>query len=160
MALSDVILAATLNNLAERYKEEGRYADAEPLYKRVLAINEKARGPDHLSVALALNDLAELYRGQGRYADAEPLYKRSLAIRDAAAGALRLRRTRPSAARHVRFRSSARDGRRPTGRARRGIQSTGLGLHRWRPLSKRIARRRLAGMTQRAAAEARLRPFK
>jgi hypothetical protein len=28
MALFDVILAATLNNLAEHYKEEGRYADA------------------------------------------------------------------------------------------------------------------------------------
>ena len=79
MALSDVILAATLNNLAERYKEEGRYADAEPLYKRVLAINEKAFGPDHPSVALALNDLAELYKEEGRYADAEPLYKWALA---------------------------------------------------------------------------------
>jgi tetratricopeptide (TPR) repeat protein len=79
MALFDVILAATLNNLAELYKEEGRYADAEPLYKRVLAINEKALGPDHPSVALALNDLAELYKEEGRYADAEPLYKRALA---------------------------------------------------------------------------------
>ena len=79
MALSDVILAATLNNLAERYKEEGRYADAEPLYKRLLAINEEAHGPDHPSVALALNDLAELYKEEGRYADAEPLYKRALA---------------------------------------------------------------------------------
>ena len=28
MALSDVILAAKLSNLAELYKEEGRYADA------------------------------------------------------------------------------------------------------------------------------------
>ena len=46
MALFDVILAAALNNRAELYKEEGRYADAEPLYKRVLAINEKAHGPD------------------------------------------------------------------------------------------------------------------
>ena len=79
MALFDVILASTLNNLAERYKEEGRYADAEPLYQRVLAINEKARGPDHPSVALALNDLAELYKEEGRYADADPLNKRALA---------------------------------------------------------------------------------
>ena len=79
MALFDVILAATLNNQAELYKEEGRYADAEPLYKRLLAINEKAHGPDHPSVALALNDLAELYKEEGRYADAEPLYKRALA---------------------------------------------------------------------------------
>jgi tetratricopeptide (TPR) repeat protein len=79
MALSDVILAATLNNLAELYKEEGRYADTEPLYKRVLAINEKALGPDHPDVALALNNLAGLYSAQGRHADAEPLYKWALA---------------------------------------------------------------------------------
>ena len=79
MALSDVILAATLNNLAERYKEEGRYADAEPLYKRALAIREKALGPDHPDVAQSLNNLADLYTAQGRYADAEPLYKRALA---------------------------------------------------------------------------------
>src|SRR5215213_11418930 len=72
MALSDVILASTLNNLAERYKQEGRYADAEPLYKRVLAINEKARGPDHRSIALALNDLAELYKEEGRLRPCRP----------------------------------------------------------------------------------------
>ena len=78
MALSDVILAATLNNQAERYKEEGRYADAEPLYKQVLAIHENVHGPNHADVALALTDLAELYKEAGRYDDAEPLYKRAL----------------------------------------------------------------------------------
>ena len=30
---------------------KARYADAEPLYKRSLAINEKALGPDHPDVA-------------------------------------------------------------------------------------------------------------
>ena len=79
MALSDVILAATLNNQAELYKEQGRYADAEPLYKRALAIRENALGPDHLDVAQSLNNLADLYSAQGRHADAEPLYKRALA---------------------------------------------------------------------------------
>ena len=38
------------------------------------AINEKARGPDHRSVALALNDLAELYKEEGRYGHADPLW--------------------------------------------------------------------------------------
>ena len=79
MALFDVILAATLNNQAELYKEEGRYADAEPLYKRALATWKKARGPDHPDVAQSLNNLADLYSAQGRYADAEPLYNRALA---------------------------------------------------------------------------------
>jgi hypothetical protein len=46
-----------------------RYADAEPLYKRSLAINERALGPDHPDVALSLNNLAQLYQAQGRYAN-------------------------------------------------------------------------------------------
>ena len=65
------------------YQEEGRYAEAEPLYKRALAIREKALGPDHpdyFLVAQSLNKLAAFYGHQGRYAEAEPLYKRALAI--------------------------------------------------------------------------------
>ena len=70
----------SLNNLAVLYDEQGRYAEAEPLYKRALAIREKALGPDHPDVATSLNNLALLYDDQGRYADAEPLFKRALAI--------------------------------------------------------------------------------
>ena len=76
----------SLNNLAALYRTQGRYAEAEPLYKRSLAIREKALGPDHPDVAQSLNNLAVLYEEQGRYADAEPLYKRSLAIREKALG--------------------------------------------------------------------------
>ena len=76
----------SLNNLAVLYTEQGRYAEAEPLYKRALAIDEKALGPDHPDVATALNNLAGLYDDQGRYAEAEPLYKRALAIREKALG--------------------------------------------------------------------------
>jgi tetratricopeptide (TPR) repeat protein len=65
---------------------QGRYAEAEPLYQRSLAIDEKALGPDHPSVATSLNNLAELHKAQGRYVDAEPLYKRSLAIKEKAPG--------------------------------------------------------------------------
>ena len=60
----------------------GRYAEAEPLYRRSLAIREKQLGPDHPDVATSLNNLADLYRSMGRYAEAEPLYRRSLAIRE------------------------------------------------------------------------------
>ena len=65
---------------------QGQYAQAEPLYKRSLAIWEKALGPDHPDVATSLNNLAVLYHTQGQYAQAEPLYKRSLAIREKALG--------------------------------------------------------------------------
>ena len=37
---------------------QGRYAEAEPLYERALAVQEKALGPQHPAVANSLNDLA------------------------------------------------------------------------------------------------------
>ena len=49
--------ATSLNSLAALYRAQGKCAEMEPLYKRVLAIREKALGPDHPSVA---NDLKEL----------------------------------------------------------------------------------------------------
>ncbi len=65
---------------------QGRYAEAEPLYKRSLAIREKVLGPEHPGVAQSLNNLAALYKAQGQYAEAEPLYQRALAIREKALG--------------------------------------------------------------------------
>ena len=34
------VIAVCLNNLANLYRDQGRYAEAEPLYKRALAIRE------------------------------------------------------------------------------------------------------------------------
>src|SRR5712671_6523173 len=61
---------------------QGRHADAEPLYKRALAIREKALGPDHRDVAQSLHNLGLLYGSQRRYADAEQVYQRALTIRE------------------------------------------------------------------------------
>jgi hypothetical protein len=61
--------------LADLYRYQGRYVDAEPLYKRSVLILEGTFGPDHPKVATSLTNLAELYRVEGRYVDAEPLYK-------------------------------------------------------------------------------------
>ncbi len=82
----DPRLATSLNNLAGLYHQQGKYNEAEPLYKRSLAIVEKALGHEHPHVATSLNNLAELYRFQGKFVDAEQLYKRSLAIREKALG--------------------------------------------------------------------------
>ena len=79
-------MANSLNNLASIYFLQGKFAEAEPLYKRSLTIWEKALGPDHPNVAASLNNLAELYYDQGKYSEAEPLFNRSLAIRERALG--------------------------------------------------------------------------
>lgn len=69
-----------LNKLAVLYTEQGRYTEAQPLYKRALAIAEKGLGPDHPDVGRNLIALALLYFLQGRNGEAEPFYKRAIAI--------------------------------------------------------------------------------
>ncbi len=83
----DPRLAASLNNLAALYDTQGKYAQAEPLYRRALAIREKVLGPEHPAVATSLNNLAGLYYAQGKYTQAEPLFQRALAIREKTLGA-------------------------------------------------------------------------
>ncbi len=39
--------ANSLGNLAVLYASQDRYGEAEPLFKRALAINEKMLGPEH-----------------------------------------------------------------------------------------------------------------
>ena len=73
-------LAGALNNLAEVYSGMGRDAESEPLYKRALAVMEKAVGLESVDIAIEINNLAALYQRQLRYAEAEPLFKRALAL--------------------------------------------------------------------------------
>ena len=73
-------VATSLNNLAGLYETQGHYVQAEPLYKRSLAIYEKAHGPDHPDVAMSLNNLAILYRATKRETQAEELEKRAARI--------------------------------------------------------------------------------
>ncbi|CAM9524664.1 unnamed protein product, partial [Ectocarpus sp. 13 AM-2016] len=60
---------------------QGKYDEAEPLYRRSLAIDEEAFGRDHPDVATNLNNLAGLLDGQGRYMEAIALLEKALAIR-------------------------------------------------------------------------------
>ena len=53
-------LTTSLNDLGALYRAQGKYAEAEPLLKRSLAIREKALGPDHLDVSTSLSNLAML----------------------------------------------------------------------------------------------------
>ncbi len=76
----DTRLATSLNNLALLYHDEGKYAEAEPLYQRALAINEKTLGPEHPSVALSLENYAELLRKTGREEEASSMEARAEAI--------------------------------------------------------------------------------
>jgi CHAT domain-containing protein/Tfp pilus assembly protein PilF len=80
-------VAQTLNNLGLVRAAQGRYTEAEELYRRALAIREQALGANHPAVGESLNNLANTYQSQGKYGEAEDLLKRALAIREQALGA-------------------------------------------------------------------------
>jgi tetratricopeptide (TPR) repeat protein len=76
----DPQFAFSLNQLAILYNSQGKYNEAEPLYRRSLSIREKQLGENHPDFAQSLNNLADLYYSQGKYEEAELLYRRSLSI--------------------------------------------------------------------------------
>jgi tetratricopeptide (TPR) repeat protein len=77
----DLMEAANLLYRVGHYLQEcARYEEAEPLYRRALAIDKKQFGAEHPYIATTLNNLALLYTAQGRYEEAEPLYREVLTI--------------------------------------------------------------------------------
>lgn len=67
-------------------QEQGKYSEAEALYRRALLINEKALGKQHPYVAANLSKLTVLYFEQGKYAEAESLFQHVLQISEKALG--------------------------------------------------------------------------
>jgi tetratricopeptide (TPR) repeat protein len=74
-------VATSLDNLANLYYAQGKYAEAEPLYQRALGIREKALGPEHPNVATVLENYAVLLRQTGRESHATEMEARAKAIR-------------------------------------------------------------------------------
>jgi len=71
-----------LNNfLAWLYQGQGKYAEAEALYKQSLVIFEKALGPEHPNMAQGLENYAALLRKTNREAEATRMEARAKAIR-------------------------------------------------------------------------------
>lgn len=79
-------VANALNRLAHLYSKQGKYAEAELLYQRVLPIYKQQSKPEHWLVyppnrlPSPLNALANLSLEQGKYAEAEQLYQHALSI--------------------------------------------------------------------------------
>ena len=69
-----------MNALGLYLEARTQYADAEPLMRRALAIDEAAYGNEHPEVATYLNNLAHFLQATNRIADAEPLIPRALAF--------------------------------------------------------------------------------
>ena len=63
--------------LATLHKAQGRYAEAEPLHERSLAIPGETLGPDHPDVATSLENYAALLRKTGRADEATNAHMRA-----------------------------------------------------------------------------------
>ena len=75
-------MASDLNNLAGLYRDQSKYDQAEPLYKRALAIREKVLDANHPDLAISLEEYAAMLKAAKRDAEAEPLLKRAKEIRE------------------------------------------------------------------------------
>ena len=62
-------------------REEMSLAQAEPLYRRSLAIWKKALGPEHPNVAMSLENISELYRKIEKTDEAKQLAEPAAMIR-------------------------------------------------------------------------------
>jgi tetratricopeptide (TPR) repeat protein len=78
--------ALALNTLAIVYVAQQRYDEAEGLYRRAMAIQEKVLGDDHPDVAHTLTNLSLVYSLQRRFGEAEVVLRRALEIREKAVG--------------------------------------------------------------------------
>ncbi|WP_269542796.1 tetratricopeptide repeat protein [Cerasicoccus fimbriatus] len=76
-------LPIALSDLGLTLYDSSRYAEAETLLRRVLAINESTSGPHNPKVAVCANNLASVLIATNRYDEAEPLIQRALSIDEA-----------------------------------------------------------------------------
>jgi tetratricopeptide (TPR) repeat protein/Mrp family chromosome partitioning ATPase len=76
-----------MHQLGSLYLAKSLYAEAEPLLRRALIIDETSFGANHPDVAIGLNNLALLLLDTNRSAEAEPLMRRALAIDETNFGA-------------------------------------------------------------------------
>jgi len=81
---------AALSSQIVRLYQQGKFDEAIPLAKQVLAIREKALGANHPRCADALNNLGLLYLAAKKFAEAEMFFKRSMAIYEKNRGPLDL----------------------------------------------------------------------
>ena len=62
------------------YELQGKYGQAEPLYRQGVAIRKAAFGDQDESCLIIQANLASLYRRAGNYSAAEPLYEKTVAL--------------------------------------------------------------------------------
>jgi tetratricopeptide (TPR) repeat protein len=79
-------LLEAVSSLGGLLLQQGRYAEAEPLFREAITLSEQIFGREHVEVATPLNNLAVCHKYMARFTDAGPLYQRALGITERALG--------------------------------------------------------------------------
>jgi tetratricopeptide (TPR) repeat protein len=66
-------IAWACHQLGLLYWNQGKLAEAEQMYQRVLQWEEKALGTEHTSTLNTVNNMGSLYKDQGQLAEAEKM---------------------------------------------------------------------------------------
>ena len=75
------MLAALENNLALLYLYSGRFADAEPIFRRLLATGREVEGPEHPNTLNTMHNLASVLWQTERLDEAHAMFTETLAAR-------------------------------------------------------------------------------
>ena len=75
------LLATNLDNLAIILQSQGKYVEAESLFRETLAMRQDILGNQHPDVATNMNSLGSILELQGNYPEAEKMYREALAMR-------------------------------------------------------------------------------
>eukprot|EP00957_Ditylum_brightwellii_P100354 7649855-Ditylum_brightwellii.AAC.1 len=72
--------------LAEAVANQGRYKEAEELFRQCLEVQKTVLGEDHPSTLRTMNDVANAVVQQGRYKEAEELFCQCLEVQKSVLG--------------------------------------------------------------------------
>jgi len=65
----------SMNNLAMVLKDQGKYEQAEEMYRQALGLSETVVGKEHPDILTSMNNLAIALRNQGKYEQAEEMFR-------------------------------------------------------------------------------------
>ncbi len=76
----DPKVAISCVNLANCLRQQGKFVDAEPLYKQAIVVKEKNFGPLHHELISVLENYAKMLRAAGRDGEADKMDHKARAI--------------------------------------------------------------------------------
>jgi serine/threonine-protein kinase len=77
----DALRTYALNNMGLLLSRQERFAEAEPLLREALRIQDRANGRNHPRTITAMTNLGQMLRDAGRYDEAEALLRQGLELR-------------------------------------------------------------------------------